>query len=200
MMVSKALMFVFDPTQHAQIRKLCFGKTDDPQVSGDVSSFRQDLILSEATRRIRAETRLQQGQKRSQASDSDSDKVPHGAGMSRGQHFPRIGFCERWKRASVSSTLGNSKPSRRHFRNMLVKLATEIVSTAEAFSEDVTYIPVSALGCSRSILERRRWRGYTFVAGDSSNDIQPIWSEIPLLYAIHRSRSRLSAGDVTHPM
>lgn len=34
------------------------------------------------------------------------------------------------------------------FRGLLMKIVPEIVATAEAFSEDVTYIPVSALGCS----------------------------------------------------
>ena len=34
------------------------------------------------------------------------------------------------------------------FRTLLLKLAPEIVTSAEGFFEDVTYIPVSALGCS----------------------------------------------------
>lgn len=58
--VSKALMFVFDPTQHSKVRLLCNGKTLDPQVRDDLVSFRQDHILSEATRRIRVELGLRQ--------------------------------------------------------------------------------------------------------------------------------------------
>ena len=39
------------------------GKSDDPQVNDDVSSYRQDLILTKATRRIRNETKLPPGQR-----------------------------------------------------------------------------------------------------------------------------------------
>jgi hypothetical protein len=56
-------MFVFDPTQHPKIREACAGKTLDPQVREDLVSFRQDHILSEATRRIRSELGLRQDQR-----------------------------------------------------------------------------------------------------------------------------------------
>lgn len=188
MMVSKALMFVFDPTQHAQIRKLCFGKTDDPQVSGDVSSFRQDLILSEATRRIRAETRLQQGQRDHRPLIVILTKYDAWRPAVQGPALSADRILREMETGLCEFNVGQLKAISTTFRNMLVKLAPEIVSTAEAFSEDVTYIPVSALGCSPEPIPGTAVGGGTRLSlGIRPNDIQPIWSEIPLLYAIHRS-------------
>jgi hypothetical protein len=188
MVVSKALMYVFDPTQHAQMRKMCQGKTDDPQVSGTASSFRQDLVLSEATRRIRAET-----------------------GMPQSQRDPRplivvLTKYDAWRTAVNAPPLSTDQVLRKtqsetavfdvsllkqvsdKFRSILLTAAPEIVSTAEAFSSDVTYIPVSALGCSpQPIPGSDQNTGGRLSLGINPADIAPIWSEIPLLYAIHRT-------------
>ncbi len=189
MLVAKTLMFVFDPTQHSQIRKLCMGRTDDPQVGGNVSSFRQDLILSEATRRIRAESGLNQGQRDTRPLIVILTKYDVWSSAVKGptlradtviQEGPG-GLC-RLNTALLKSMSGV-------FRNMLVKLAPEIVSTAEAFSEDVTYIPVSALGWSPEEIPGSGGAGGNgrLSLGIRPREISPLWSEVPLLYAIHRS-------------
>ena len=74
-------------------------------------------------------------------------------------------------------------------RELLQQHSPEIVSISEAFSEDVIYIPVSALGCSpREIPDAppigdppRRPLGV--LAGE----ISPEWAEVPLLYAMHKT-------------
>ncbi len=189
MLVSKALMFVFDPTQHSQIRKLCLGKTEDPQIKSGASSVRQDIILSEATRRIRAESGLTPGQRDHRPLIVILTKYDAWGPAVRGPalHADTImrelpsGICQFNTRQlkSVSAV----------FRNLLLKLAPEIVSTAEAFSEDVTYVPVSALGCSPEEIPGSGAGGETsrLSLGIRPRDIQPIWAEVPLLYAIHRS-------------
>lgn len=188
MLVSKALMFVFDPTQHAQIRKLCFGKTDDPQVTSDVSSYRQDLVLSEATRRIRAETGLQSGQRDPRPLIVVLTKYDVWRSIVNGPILNVDTITRQLSTGLCEFNVSQLKAISGMFRNALLKLAPEIVSTAEAFSSDVTYIPVSALGCSPEPIPGSAVGGGTRLSlGIRPKDIQPIWSEVPLLYAMHRS-------------
>ena len=65
-------------------------------------------------------------------------------------------------------------------RDILLKYAPELVSAAEGFSRDVIYIPVSALGCSPEVDENG-------ALGIRPRDIEPMWSDVPMLYALHRS-------------
>jgi len=189
MVVAKALMFVFDPTQHSQIRKLCTGKTNDPQISADVSSFRQDLILSEATRRIRAEIGLKQGQRDNRPLIVILTKYDVWRPAVRGMALRNDMILQELESGLCLFNVRQLKALSDSFRTMLLELAPEIVSTAEAFSEDVTYIPVSALGCSPQELPGRELNGENsrLSLGIRPEDIQPAWSEVPLLYAIHRS-------------
>ncbi|MBL8819032.1 MAG: hypothetical protein JNL58_23590 [Planctomyces sp.] len=188
MLVSKALLFVFDPTQHTQIRKLCFGKTDDPQVTSEVSSYRQDLVLSEATRRIRAETGLQSGQRDHRPLIVILTKYDVWRAAVKGPSLNADTILQKIETGLCEFNVSQLKSISAMFRSVLTKVAPEIVSTAEAFSEDVTYIPVSALGCSpESIPGTAAEGGSRMSLGIRPKDIQPIWSEVPLLYAMHRS-------------
>ncbi|MEZ6121929.1 MAG: hypothetical protein R3C49_01995 [Planctomycetaceae bacterium] len=187
--ISKALMFVFDPTQHPQFRKACRGKTADPQVSQDLVSFRQDHILAEATRRIRSELGLGQEERDKRPlivvlSKYDAWKaLAGGAALRRDWIFSEL-------RAGVHLlNLRGLQAVSVKFRELLMKLAPEIVSTSEAFSEDVIYIPVSALGCSPRELPDAEPIGNPprRALGVLPQEIAPIWADVPLLYAIHRT-------------
>ncbi len=187
--ISKALMFIFDPTQHPQFRKACRGQTDDPQVSKDLVSFRQDHILAEATRRIRSEMGLGQ---------EERDKRPLIVVLSKYDVWaPLIGtgnlnrdwiFRELQQGLHLLNVV-QLKIISNKFRTLLQQLAPEIVSTSEAFSEDVIYIPVSALGCSPRELPGAEPVGDPprLPLGVIPSEISPIWSEVPLLYAMHRT-------------
>ena len=63
------------------------------------------------------------------------------------------------------------------------KYCPEIVAAATAFSSDVTYIPVSALGCSPTL------QGTQLVVDPEK--IEPWWAEVPMLYAMQRTIPRL---------
>ena len=57
--LSQVLMFLFDPTQDIRFRKLCSGKTSDPQMMERAErlqrerAVRQETILTEAAQRVR---------------------------------------------------------------------------------------------------------------------------------------------------
>ncbi len=66
---SRALMFLFDPTQDMRFRRLCEGKTSDPQMMVRSERFaqekpvRQETILSEAAMRVRRYAGIGQNQR-----------------------------------------------------------------------------------------------------------------------------------------
>lgn len=187
--VSKALLFIFDLTQSPQVRQLCRGRSHDPQVRDDLVSFRQDHILNEATRRIRSELGLSQTQRDSRPLIVVLSKYDAWSAVIKGKPLEN-----EWafKQGDDGMTLLNTRQlvkTSESLRKALLKLAPEVVATAEAFSDDVTFIPVSALGCSPRELPD------AIAVGDPPRrplgifpkDIRPAWAEVPLLYAIHRT-------------
>ncbi len=66
-------------------------------------------------------------------------------------------------------------------RELLLKLAPEIVTTAEHFAEEVLFIPMSATGLSPSLDPQSGALGFR------PKDLSPIWAEVPLLHALAKS-------------
>ena len=82
-------------------------------------------------------------------------------------------------------------------REVMAKLAPEFVNAAEGFAEEVTYIPVSALG------KAPEEDPDTGMLGVRPKEVQPVWAEVPLLYLLNLTstglipavRRRLSSFD-----
>jgi hypothetical protein len=187
--LSKALFFIFDPTQHTKFRKACRGNTVDPQVSQDLVSFRQDHILSEATRRIRAELGLGQDQRDKRPLIVVLSKYDAWSSLVGGRALQRDWAIKELGHGIHALNVPQLKALSEKFRGLLNNLAPEIVATSEAFSEDVIYIPVSALGCSPRELPDAEPTGDPprVPLGVLPSEINPMWSEVPLLYAIHKT-------------
>jgi len=66
-------------------------------------------------------------------------------------------------------------------RELLLKIAPEIVRNAEQFAEEVRFIPISATGLAPSIDPK------SGILGFRPKDISPIWAEVPILYALAKS-------------
>ena len=189
LVVSKALLFVFDPTQHPKFRKACRGKTQDPQVANDLVSHRQDHILAEATRRIRGELGLGQDQRDKRPLIVVLSKYDTWSSLVGGKVLRRGSVIKEFRSGFHGLNIDRLKKVSTSFRELLQKLAPEIVATSEAFSEDVIYIPVSALGCSPRELSDAEPIGDPprRPLGVMPSEIAPVWSEVPLLYAIHKT-------------
>ena len=71
-------------------------------------------------------------------------------------------------------------------RSLLMKRTPDFVSSAESFAEEVIYIPVSATGVSPEIDPTTGRSGFRV------KNINPIWVDVPMLYAL----SRLTNGVV----
>lgn len=172
---SRALLFLYDPTQDARLRVRCREVSADPQLEG--RSRRQETVLIETTSRIRRYLGLSSHAKHdlpvivivpkadvwgSLASlDLDSEPVVAGGaahGKLSGVDIDRI------ERTSMQ------------VRALLAQFAPEFVTAVEDFSKHVVYIPVSALGTSPQVREDRQ--GLFVRAGD----IRPKWVTVPMLY------------------
>ena len=178
---AKVLMYLFDPTQDPRFRDRCKSVSADPQITEALQTVRQETVLAEAAIRVRKHRGLSAYQRYDKPmlvlvaksdiwaplldEDTLSDPIilpPAGHGQMASVDVPRI------QRVS------------RKLRELLLQIAPEIVTVAEDFCTDVTYIPVSALGHSPQrhpdqpgLLIRPR-------------DIRPRWVTVPILYAFAR--------------
>jgi hypothetical protein len=65
-------------------------------------------------------------------------------------------------------------------RQLLLQTSSELVGAAEAFSQAVTYIPVSSLGTSPELVTQGDNKFY----GIRPRNISPRWVTVPLLWAL----------------
>jgi len=181
--LSRTLLFLFDPTQDLRFRRACQGKSNDPQMAERSSRLtrewagRQDVILNEAAQRVRRFAGIRQNEKYNRPLlvvvtkydawksllDNEPLTPPWVAGRSNSLH---------------GLDIDHIRAMSRRVRDVLFQHSPEIVATAEAFSEHVTYIPVSAIGQAPEV------DPVTGSMGIRPRDINPQWVEIPLLYAI----------------
>lgn len=196
--VSSGLIFLFDPTQHVRFREACKGKTKDPQMSTAGLSFRQDQVMLEAANRIRTQASLSQNEKY---------KRPVVVAMTKLDAWRNLLDESFERRAAAFGDVMVQRPCRgsesketvlNHrriiqvsldLREVMLRYAPEFVNAAEGFAEDVTYIPVSALGHSPTR------EAETGRFGVRPGSIAPQWAELPLLYLL----SLTSGGLIPQP-
>jgi hypothetical protein len=188
---SKVLMFLLDPTQDPRFRAKCKAISQDPQITEPVQTVRQENILSEAAIRFRKHAGLSAYQKADRPllvlvakSDiwapliPDEDLVTEPILVEPPGSDNHLAVLDLPRIERISQKL----------RRLLLETTPEVVSNAEDFSEDVIYIPVSALGHSP---EKYPDRSGLLI---KPKDVQPRWVTIPLLYSYARWSSGLIAG------
>lgn len=204
---SRMLMFLFDPTQDMRFRKLCRGKTSDPQMLERSERLdrerpvRQETILAEAAQRVRHFAGLGQNQRHrrplvvivtkfdawlpllTDALNGSSDHSESASALADALRTAR-GLPHPWATSSRSQVaaldLSVVETISRALRSLLWRVSPEIVSVAEGFAGEVVYIPVSATGRSP---ERDPRSG---ALGFRPRDVKPVWAEVPLLYSMSR--------------
>jgi hypothetical protein len=179
------LFFLLDPTLDPRVRSRLIdvlggpaaAAAVDPQLREDQPVRRQDVCFAEVARRIRARTGI--------ALDAGHPKpivvvvnkmdlwerllsAPVGS-------EPVVSDVGRPTGAVALDQIGLTSLAVREF---LSGLCPELLATIEDFATDVTYIPVSATGCSASIKENG--------LGVSAADLKPRWVTVPFLYALAR--------------
>ncbi len=178
--LSEVLFFLFDPTQHPKFRSRCKDHSTDPQMGDHGWSHRQDQVLLEAANRIRAHTG---------AASADRLRQPLVVVVTKYDAWRALApdldldLNRIIRRAGESFSALDSAALQRvsgKVRQLLDQHAPELVTAAEGFAEEVIYIPVSALGRGPEIIDG------SGMLGIRPRDIQPLWSEVPILYALHR--------------
>jgi hypothetical protein len=182
---SRALMFLFDPTQDMRFRRLCEGKTNDPQMMVRSERFaqekpvRQETILSEAAMRVRRYAGIGQTQRFSRPLVMVISKYDSWASLLPFKELPTPYSINR-KTDLYALRLGEVEKVSQAVRDLLWSVSPEIVSAAESFSNQVIYIPCSSTGCAPEIDSQNGGFGFR------PQNLKPIWSEIPLLYIMSR--------------
>lgn len=191
--LSKAILFVFDPTQHAIFRKHCRSVSEDPQVHQAGYLTPQHQVLYEAANRIRDF----KGVSLSTKYQSPLIVVVNKFDIWR----PLLGvnwldtdlIIRQTSHGLAALDLKYLEMISINVRGLLMKLSRDIVAAAEGFAENVVYIPVSSLGRSPELDPQ------TGSLPIRPRDVKPMWAEIPILYALHKAapalvRAGLSSG------
>lgn len=183
--ISRALLFLFDPTQDMRFRRACQGKTNDPQMRDRQERLererpvRQETVLLEAAQRIRGQSGLGQQQKHARPLIVVVTKYDCWSGLLDGGQLPAPWVpIEASGRCAMQLDVVERRSQQ--VRALLWRHTPEFVSAAESFAEQVIYIPVSATGCSPEV------DPHTGALGVRPKDIRPMWVETPLLYAMAR--------------
>src|SRR5262249_55223165 len=134
------LLFLFDPTQDARFRRLCrAGPAGSPG-----RTRRQESVLLEAAARVRRYTGLAQNARHRRPLILVVTKFDSWGDLLAGDSKePPL----RGDRLDLDRIEQRSQS----LRLLMLRVCPEVVSAAESFAEQVTYVPVSALGCSPQV-------------------------------------------------
>jgi hypothetical protein len=178
--LSRALFFLFDPTQDPRFRRACTDKANDPQMRDRARTTRQETILLEAGDRVRRYTGLPQKARHQRPLvvvvtkyDAWSTLLDRGTLLESPwvpTRYPNLYAMDLQRVEAISADV----------RTLLVGLTPELVSAAEGFAEQVIYIPVSSLGRAPEV------DAQTGLLGVRPRDVHPVWAEVPVLYAMAR--------------
>ena len=167
---SRVLFFVFDPTQDARFQRLIGQQT--LSVVPSIKTMRQEPILQEALARIRRFAGLKQ---------SERHKRPLIVILTK---------FDTWEKARSSSNPNETfqafdanavERQSQLARMFMLKTSPEIVTAAENFAEDVTYVPVTAVGWNVSIDSK------SGLPAIKPSEAAPYWATVPFLYGLSRS-------------
>lgn len=187
--VSDALMFLFDPTQHPKFRTACKNESSDPQFSDHGWTHRQDQILVELAARIRKYTSWPQDAKYKRPLIVVVTKFDAWSSMLDIDELEINQIVRGVKHSEIAALdISKLREYSHKVRRIMKANASEVVSAAEGFFENVIYVPVSALGGSPEINTE------TGALGIRPKDVKPMWAEVPLLYALYKSTKRLVYG------
>lgn len=166
MINAEAILFLFDPSGDPRFRSFL----NKGEGTASNKAQRQDILLVEMATRI----------KRHLGSKVDGQvNKPIIFGVSKADliinHLP-VGLSPYVEKVDGTwaldlSALGEMSSA---LRALLVKVVPEMVDTVESISDDVIYIPVSALGHN------------PMREGVRPADIKPFWVEVPLVYMLSR--------------
>jgi hypothetical protein len=178
-----AIFFCFDPTQDARMKRQLQqhqSAAGDAPATSIVSgaTARQEIVLHEMISRFRSLRGLGSSEKTECPLIVIVTKLDVWRGLT-----PDLDFCSPiHTRADGLSALNMNHVAKvsSQVREFVYKVTPELITSAEAFSRNVYYIPVSATGCGPVT------DPVTGITGVRPRDIQPIWCDIPLVVMLSK--------------
>jgi hypothetical protein len=179
---SRAILFLFDPTQDPRFRVACRGAGigGAGPAAGRVS--RQETILNEAAARIRRHAGL------AHTAAFDRPLVVVLSKLDAWNHLldtDQAGEPWRTREGVTGVDIDRIEHLSGLLRRLLLHYCPETVAAAETFAPDVTYIAVSSLG------PRVQVDPASGLPAIRPGEIEPVWVTAPLLYCLSRASSRL---------
>lgn len=186
MAYSRALFFVFDPTQDSRFRQL-IQKSQPKDNRKGMRASRQEPILQEAANRIRRFSGLKSSEKHIRPLIVILTKCDEWLQLMNEEAIP-----EPWKEVphkgngssqSVISALDQNVILRRSeiSRNFLLKVCPEIVTAAESFAENAYFIPVSAVGWNTQTDPE------TGLVAIKPGETEPYWVTVPFVFGLAKT-------------
>ena len=175
---SDTVFFLFDPTKDVRFRARC-DNNEDPQMAKRARVQRQEVLLTEMVNRIQKYS----GQRSREKSNRPLVIIVPKADIwlhLLGYDIPREPWA--WDKDCGTSALDvdTIMSTSYSLRSMLEEVCPELVSTAESFSNDVLFVPNSALGCSPELHET------SGTLAIRPRNIKPFWITVPMLYHFYR--------------
>jgi hypothetical protein len=169
---AEGLLFLFDPTIDSRLRRAFHGA--DLQMSMG-AAHRQDKYVVEMVDRIRKYLGLKRNVKYAKPIIIAISKADVLRELIQLDESPWV-----WNAATQTYALNMSKIAEISFiaRTIMLKYAPEVVRAAESFSDNVVYLPNSALGHSPSLNKG--------IISVRPADVKPQWAEVPVLYFLAR--------------
>lgn len=171
------LFFVFDPTQEPEFRKACRHASRDPQMTMPVTS-RQEVLLREAAQRVRIYRGLATNARHDRplvvlVTKYDAWQAIAGGKRLENPWVRHAGGAFSVLRVDVIRRVSDA------IRGLLQRHVPDIVAAAENFVDPsrILYLPVSATGGPPRPDAQGNLRHRV-------GDIDPMWVEVPLLYAL----------------
>ena len=204
---SSGLFFIFDPTQESHFLRACSGHSADPQVEANMRDRGQDAVQDpQHVILATADQNVKKYLGREIASPLDVPLMVIVAKFDAWKHLLggdlpdfQISLRKGADGAAISALrISAIEETSRRVRDLIFKLAPEVVAATERFSRNVYFVPVSATGTAPRLVgpddntsddntkkqpdKFRTGFKYFFRVGDLS----PTWAEVPLLWMLAR--------------
>jgi hypothetical protein len=173
------LIFLFDPTQDLRFRNFCQARKVGTPALQSGRPMRQETVLLEAAQRIRRYSGLPQNVKHRRPLIVAVTKWDSWLGIMHDKNV-RDPWVTPQNGKVVRLDVARIEQRSQELRSLLVQTTPEIVSAAESFSQQVTYVPVSALGRSPEPDAR------TQKLSIRPKNINPLWVTVPFVYGMYR--------------
>jgi hypothetical protein len=175
---SRAILFLFDPTQDKRFRAACRLSAAADSGPREVRLSRQETILTEAAARFRRHAGV------SHNTRYDRPLIVVLSKFDAWRHL--LGTAddgEPWKSAGGVSALDIDRIETQSasLRRIMLAHCPDVVTAADSFASDVIYVPVSALG------DRVELDPASKLPGIRPANIEPHWVTVPILYALSRA-------------